>query len=57
MLHLSPLPRDILLMPPRRSQKLLVILQPRDDPLPMVCWPGFHRHLWLFVSLQHSLLY
>ena len=23
MLHLSPLPRDILLMPPRRSQKLL----------------------------------
>ena len=58
MLHLSPLPRDILLMPPRRSQKLLVILQPRDDPLPILCWPGsMNRHLWLSVSLKYSLMF
>ena len=25
-------------MPPRRSQKLLIILQPRDYSLPIVCW-------------------
>ena len=56
-MHLSALPRDSLLMPRRRSQELFVILQLRNDPLPMVCWPGFYRHLWLFVSLQHFLLY
>ena len=25
-------------MPPRRSQKLLFILQPRDYSLPILCW-------------------
>ena len=35
MLHLYPLPRDTLLMPPRDSQKLFVILRPRDEPLPI----------------------
>ena len=36
--HLSALPRDSPLMPPRRRQKLLIILQPRDDSLLTVCW-------------------
>eukprot|EP00964_Phaeocystis_antarctica_P160526 scaffold132180_cov36-Phaeocystis_antarctica.AAC.1 len=28
-------------MPPRDSQKLFVILRPRDEPLPdILCWPG-----------------
>ena len=38
LLHPCPLLRDAILMPPRRSQKLLIILQPRDDSLPIVCW-------------------
>ena len=37
-MHPSPLIRDTLLMPPRRSQKLLFILQPRDYSLPILCW-------------------
>ena len=38
LMHPSQLPRDTLLMPPRRSQKQLIILQPRDYSLPIVCW-------------------
>ena len=38
LMHPSPLIRDTLLMPPRRSQKLLIILQPRDYSLPILCW-------------------
>ena len=37
-LHPCPLLRDTLIMPPRRSQKLLIILRPRDYSLPTLCW-------------------
>ena len=38
LLHPSQLLRDTFLMPPRRSQKQLFMLQPRDYSLPFVCW-------------------
>ena len=38
LMHPSQLPRDTLLMPPRRSQKQLIILRPRDYSLPIVYW-------------------
>ena len=37
-MHSCPLLRDAILMPPRRRQKLLIILQPHDDSLLTVCW-------------------
>ena len=42
LLHPSPLPRDTLLMPLRRSQKQLIILQPRDYPLPIGLLTGVY---------------
>ena len=57
MLHLSALPRDILLMPPRRSQKLLVILQPRDKPLPIILLAGMNHHLRRPLFLRRCLVF
>ena len=56
-MHLSALPRDSLLMPRRRSQELLVILQPRDDPMPIGLLTTAYRHLRLSVSLQALLAF
>ena len=38
-------------------RKLLIILQPRDDPLPVLLLAGMNHHLRLPLSLRHSLVF